>query len=67
VRARLVVGGLVLAGAIFAGVSGGLGGLVVFAFFVLLAAGLAWAAGAGGGWLERASRSRFDDDRRRDP
>jgi hypothetical protein len=64
VRARLVIGGLVLAGAVFAGLSGGLGGLVVFAFFVLLAAGLAWAAGAGGAWLEHASRSRFDDDGR---
>ncbi len=62
--ARLVVLGLLLAGAVAVTVVGGLGGLAVYAFFVLLVAALVWGLGAGGSWLENASRSRFDRDGR---
>jgi hypothetical protein len=50
----LVAGGIAIA--VFAG----WGGLAVYAFFVLLAGAIAYAAGVGGEWLESASRSRFD-------
>ena len=59
VLAVLAVGGVLIA--IFAG----WGGLVVYLFFVLVAGGVALAASSGGDWLTRASRGRFDDDRRR--
>ncbi len=62
--ARRLVGGLLLAGAVLVAVVGGWGGLAVYAFFVLLVGGLAWGIGTGGGWLENASRSRFDRDDR---
>ncbi len=42
----------------------GWGGLAVYAFFAVVAGGLALAASIGGGWLEDASRSRFRDRRR---
>ncbi len=50
----LVAGGIAIA--VFAG----WGGLAVYAFFVFLAAAIAYAAGVGGAWVEAASRSRFD-------
>ena len=51
---------VLVAGAIAIGVFAGWGGLAVYAFFVLLAGAVAYAAGVGGAWLEDASRSRFD-------
>lgn len=61
---RWIVLGLVLAGALLATLAGGIGGLGVYAFFVALAAVLTWGAGVGGGWLQDASRSRFERDGR---
>ena len=62
--ARRLVAALLIAGAVLVAFVGGWGGLAVYAFFVLLVAGLAWGVGAGGSWLESASRSRFDRDDR---
>ncbi len=59
---RRIVLGLLLVGAIVVTLVGGWGGLGVYAFLVLLVAGLAWAVGAGGGWIEDVSRARFDRD-----
>jgi hypothetical protein len=55
---RLLLG-LVVLGAVLVAVFAGWGGLFVYAFFAAIAAALAWAAGAGGDWLERSSRGRF--------
>ena len=55
VLAVLVLGGVLVA--IFAGWNG----LLVYAFFAAIAGGLAFAASVGGGWVEGASRGRFDD------
>jgi hypothetical protein len=51
---------MLVAGAIAAAVFAGWGGLAVYAFFVAIAGAVAYAAGVGGGWLEDASRNRFD-------
>ncbi len=53
--AVLVLGGVLIA--VFAG----WGGLVVYLFLAGVAGGIAWAASAGGEWLERSSRGRFRD------
>ncbi len=42
----------------------GLDGLLVYLVFAAVASAVAYATGAGGQWLERSSRARFDDDRR---
>ena len=56
---RVVAMGLLGVLAVFAAVAGGLRGLLVLGFFAVIAGGLAFAAGAGGSWLESASRRRF--------
>ena len=56
----IIVGALVLGGVLVA-LFAGWGGLLVYGFFALIAGGLAFAAGIGGGWVEGASRGRFDD------
>ncbi len=58
--ARRLLAGMLVAGAIAAGVFAGWGGLAVYAFFAAIAGAVAYAAGVGGGWLEDASRNRFD-------
>ena len=60
-----IVLGLLIVGAILATLAGGWGGLGVYAFLVLLVAALAWGLRVGGGWMEDASRGRFDRDGRR--
>ena len=60
VARRIIVGVLVLGGVVVALVAGW-DGLLVYGFFALIAAGLALAASIGGGWVEGASRGRFDD------
>jgi len=57
---RRLLAVVLVAGGIAIAVFAGWGGLAVYAFFVLLAAAVAYAAGVGGAWLEEASRSRFD-------
>ena len=59
--ARWIVLGALVLGAVLVGIFAGWGGLVVYLFFAAIAGGLALAAGIGGGWIEGASRGRFDD------
>lgn len=63
--ARRVFLGLVLLGAVAAGILGGWDALFVYAFFAGLAAALAYGVAVGGGWIEGTSRSRFQRDDRR--
>ena len=56
----IIVGALVLGGVVVA-LFAGWNGLFVYGFFALIAGGLALAASIGGGWVEGASRGRFDD------
>jgi hypothetical protein len=56
---RIAIGALVLGGVLI-GVFAGWGGLVVYVFLAAIAGGVALAASVGGGWLEGASRNRFD-------
>ena len=57
---RIVLGVLVLGGVLVA-VFAGWNARLVSAFFAAIAGGLAFAASVGGGWVEGASRGRFDD------
>jgi hypothetical protein len=55
----IAIGALVL-GAVLVGIFAGWGGLVVYIFFAAIAGGVAIAASIGGGWIEGASRGRFN-------
>jgi hypothetical protein len=59
--ARWIVVGVLVLGGVLVALFAGWSGLLVYAFFAAIAGGLAFAASIGGGWVERASRGRFDD------
>ena len=59
--ARAIVLGALVLGGVLVVVFAGWDGLIVYGFFAAIAAAIAFAAGVGGGWVERASRGRFDD------
>lgn len=63
--ARRIALGVVLALGLVVLLAWGLDGLLVYLVFAAVAAAVTYAAGSGGEWLERSSRGRFDDDRRR--
>ncbi len=51
----------IVCGAVAIAVLGEQRALLVYAFFALIAGGLALGAGVGGGWLRDTSRDRFDE------
>jgi hypothetical protein len=57
---RWLVVAAIAAGAAGAAVAGGWSGLLVYGFFVGLAAAIAYGAAHGGEWVRGASRGRFD-------